>query len=114
MNKETEQKLRTFIKEKIRFNTKTQVLGIENFDPTNQKHQDEVINRIIKLADEVYGGSGPSIRSHRQLGSSWTVVYKTHTGDTAQKNYISPIEVLSPFNSSAIKEVEIVFAGSTD
>jgi len=105
-------KLRTHIEEKIRFTTDTTVFGIKRFNPEKAKHRKEVIDRIIALAVDVYGGGSPSPASHRALDASWSVRYKTESGDTADKVYISPIEVLSPFNSSVIEEVEIKHAGS--
>src|SRR4030042_3866417 len=101
MDRESEARIRAHIKKKIRFTAKTTVSGIEKFDPENENHRKKVIDRIIAMADDVYGGSGPSLRSHRHLDDSWTVCY-THTpGHTAGKHYISPIAALSPFNSSA-------------
>ena len=111
-DKKREPRLRDHIESKIRFGPDTTVLGIENFNPANEEHRAKVVERIVDLAVEVYGGSGPSLASHRQLEDSWWVQYKTRTGDVNEKNYISPIEVLSPFESSAIEEVEIIHAGS--
>lgn len=114
MEKELERELRRLIQSKIRFGTQTAACGIEKFDSTKREHRDEVIDRIIHLAEQVFGGSGPNLKSHRHLSDSWTVVYTTVTGAKARKNYISPIEVLSPFRSDAITEVEIIYAGSED
>ncbi len=112
MDKESETKVRAHFEKKIRFTADSTVNGLKKFDPENQKHRKMVIDRLIDIADDVYRGSGPDLSSHRQLNDSWSITYTTVTGDTADKNYISPIEVLSPFNSSAIKKVEIRHAGS--
>lgn len=112
VNKEKETRIRKHIESKIRFTPDTTASGIQNFNYKNKEHLGKVIGRIVNLADEVYGESGPSPASHRRLSDSWLVNYKTQTGNVSRKEYISPIEVLSPFGSSAIDEVEIIHAGS--
>ena len=112
MNPEAEMKIRNLIREKIRFTDNTRDCQIKRFNPQKAKHQNKIIDRLVRLANEVYGGSGPSPASHRLLTCSWSVVYKTKNGNSAAKDYSSPIEALSPFGSSSIVEVEIVYAGS--
>ena len=40
-------------------------MGTDKFDPNSSNHRNMVIERIIDLAVDVYGGGGPSLDSHR-------------------------------------------------
>lgn len=110
--KQREPKLWAHIEKKIAFTPETEAIGIDKFDPNNSNHRNMIIARIIDLAVDVYGGGGPGLNSHRCLDAGWSIRYTTQTGDTAEKHYDRPIEVLSPFNSSAIVKIEILYAGS--
>lgn len=112
MDKESETRVRVHLEKKIRFTDKTTVYGMNKFDHNNKKHCKNVVDRLIDITDDVYGGGGPNMDSHRELEDSWLITYTTVTGETAYKNYFSPIEVIGPFNSAAIMEVEIHHAGS--
>jgi len=110
--------LDNIIESKIKFTPESMIFLRGKYRPIGKKYQRKVIKRIKNLANKSYATdlfykkAFDLETAYLELSISWKIIYKTKDGNLSKKTYMCPVEVISPFKSDFIKEVEIVSAGS--